>query len=173
MQVAAALNGFHLLPGRFGPRPRSSAKLPFRQLEQFPPADIQERLLELSLNLPFIHTRQSRMASAQCRALCVSDTMAGGPPEAFIDGHEFCHIHPLPEGCIHLTLPGTVIERVVALGWAERHPVHGLGLLKSLVMVYAPRNADELDVVAKLIESSRLFATGSSTGTILAARSVS
>jgi len=172
MQIAAALNGFHLLPGRFGPRPRSSDKLPFRQLEQFPPADIQGKLLELSLNLPFIHTRQSRMASEQCRALSISDSMAGGPPEAFIDGHEFCHIHPLPDACIHLTLPGAVIERVVALGWAERHPVHGVGVLKTLVMVYAPRNVGELEVVAKLIESSRLFATGASAGMILAARSV-
>src|SRR3954471_16788018 len=102
MEIAAAANRLHMLPGRFGPRPRSSESLPFRQLDQFPPVEIQAQLLEFSLNIPHVYTRQSRVASPECRALCVDDASAGGPPEAFIDGREFCHIHPLPEGSILL-----------------------------------------------------------------------
>src|SRR4051794_39504839 len=139
MQIAHAVTRLHLLPGRFGPRPRSSTSLPFRQLDQFPPVEIQRRLLALSLDMPQVYARQSRVASPGCRALCVDDSMALGPQEAFIDGHEFCHIHPLPEGFIHLTVPASMVEGIVALGWAERHPLHRLGVLKTLVMVYAPR----------------------------------
>ena len=38
------------------------------------------------------------MASPEQCPLYLADEFAGGPPEAFIDGHEFCHLHPLPEG---------------------------------------------------------------------------
>jgi phospholipase/carboxylesterase len=160
MEIASSANRVQLLPARFGPRPRSSVSLPFRQLDQFPTADMQRRLLELSLDLPHVHARQSRVASPQCRALCVDDSAAGGPPEAFIDAHEFCHLHPLPEGYIHLTLPLSLVEGVHALGWAERHPLHTLSLMESLVMVYAPRDASEVDIVMRLIECSARFAMG-------------
>jgi hypothetical protein len=150
----------HRLPGRFGPRPRSSAALPFRQLDQFPPDELQHRLFEMSLRLQGVRSRQSRLAVPQSRALCLSAMEACGPPEAFIDGLEFCHLHALPEGCIHMTLPPAVVENVVALGWAERHPVQNLGMWRTLVMVYGPRDGAELDVVFSLVELSWLFARG-------------
>jgi hypothetical protein len=170
MHIAHAVSGLHLLAGRFGPRPRSSARLPFRQLDQFPPAEMQARLLERILDIEGVRARQSRVAPAQCRALSLPDSLAGGPAEAFIDGHEFCHLHP--DGSIHLTLPVEAIEGVVAMGWAERHPLHKLGLMKSLVMVYAPRDAAELDVVMRLVDSSSRFARGGVAHLEVAARSV-
>jgi hypothetical protein len=163
MQIACAANPLHLLPDRFGPRPRSTVSLPFRQLEQFPPADIHRRLLELSVDMPHVHARQSRLASPNCVALCVDDAVSVGPLNSFIDGHEFCHLHPRPEGCIHVKLPPSVVEAVAALGWAERHPLHRLGLLDNLVMIYAPRDECELSVVLTLIDCARQFATGAHT----------
>jgi phospholipase/carboxylesterase len=150
----------HRLPGRFGPRPRSNEALPFRQLDQFPPAELQQRLVDLCLRLPGVRSRQSRVATPLSRALCLADGYAFGPPDAFIDGREFCHIHPLPEGSIHLMLPSEEIESVVALGWAERHPVQHLNVLHNLVMVYGPRDRSELDIVFSLVERSCRFARG-------------
>jgi hypothetical protein len=164
MQIAYAANRLHLLSARLGPRPRSSVSLPFRQLDQFPPEKIQRRLIELSSEMPHVHARQSRVASPGCLALCINDGMAAGPLEAFLDGHEFCHLHALPEGCIHAILPPSTIEVVVALGWAERHPVHRLGLMETLVMIYAPRDEAELGVVVTLIECARQFAIGALAG---------
>jgi phospholipase/carboxylesterase len=149
------------LPGRFGPRPRSTASLPFRQLDQFPPAELQQRLFERCLELPGVRSRQSRVAAPQSRALCLSDGDASGPPEAFIDGLEFCHLHPLPGGSIHLMLPLEEIEGIVALGWAERHPIQKMDLLHNLVMVYGPRDRAELEIVFSLVERSCRFARGS------------
>src|SRR5882724_2319163 len=94
-----------VLPPRIGPRPRTRPALPHIQLDQWPPAAILEELIERCLELPFVRSQQSRMASPESRALALPDRLAGGPPDSFIDAHEFCHLHPLPEGSIHLTLP--------------------------------------------------------------------
>jgi phospholipase/carboxylesterase len=116
-------------------------------------------LMERSLALPYVRPKQSRMASPQSRALSLPDEMAAGPPEAFIDDHEFCHLHPLPEGSIHLTLPDHIREAAVERGWAEPHPAARMGFLtEALVMVYAPRNPKELAIVLNLICSSYQFA---------------
>jgi hypothetical protein len=160
MQIAYAADRLHLLSGRFGSRPRSSVSLPFRQLDQFPPENIHRRLVELTFEMPHVHARQSRVASTGCLALCIHDGAAAGPLEAFIDGHEFCHLHALPEGCIHAILPPSMVEVVVALGWAERHPLHRLGLMGSLVMIYAPRDEAELVVAVTIVEYARQFAMG-------------
>jgi phospholipase/carboxylesterase len=46
-------------------------------------------------------------------------------------------------------------------GWAELHPVARRGLIPpTTVMVYAPRDRDELEVVFQLIVASYLFAGG-------------
>jgi hypothetical protein len=88
------------------------------------------------------------------------DAHAAGPPEAFIDGHEFCHLHPLPEASIHLTLPKILRDEVVRLGWGERHPIAEAGILTTLVTIYAPRDRPELGTVFGLIMQSCRFSQG-------------
>ena len=148
------------VPRRFGPRPRSSARLPFRQLDQYPPSGMMERLHRMCLDLPGVRSRESRFASPRSRALWVAGPASAVPPEAFIDGREFCHLGAPPEGSIHLTLPPSEVEGVVARGWAERHPLHRLGLHPALVLVYAPRDAGELEAVFTLVAHSWRFAGG-------------
>jgi phospholipase/carboxylesterase len=119
-----------------------------------------EELLDRSLELPGVQSKQSRMASPRSHALYLADRIAAGPPEAFIDEHEFCHLHPLPEGGIHLTLPKILREEVVRLAWGERHPIAEVGILTTLVTVYAPRDRPEIDTVLGLIVQSFQFAQG-------------
>ena len=149
------------LPVRQGQPPRTGRMVPYVQLDQWPPRNIAEELIERSLRLPHVKSRESRMASQRTRALWLPDTFAVGPPEAFIDGHEFCHLHPPPEGGIHLTLPEGTRSLAVGMGWAEPHPVARLGAMPaSLVMVYAPRNCEELAVALRLVQNSYDFARG-------------
>ena len=168
-----SLSGFYLTPQveevahlslpepRQGPRPLTSDVLPHQQLDQWPPKAVVERLWRQSLKFPNIYPRQSRMASPETQALCLTEELACGPAEAFIDNHEFCHLHPVPAGSVHLTLPGPFRQVIVQLGWAEEHPIARAGCLTDcLVMVYAPRNAHELTVVLRLIRASRDFAAG-------------
>src|ERR1051326_6925463 len=125
-----------LPPRRSGPRPRTPRSLPHGRV------------------------RESRMASPGTSALYLPGEHALGPPEAFIDDYEFCHLHPLPEGTIHLTLPALLREEVIVRGWGERHPVAGCGVLSALMTVYAPRDAQEFSAVLELIAQSWRFATG-------------
>jgi hypothetical protein len=153
------------LPPRLGPRPQSGMTLPHMQLDQWPPPTIAEELLGQCLIFPDVRPKQSRMASPECYALSLPDEFSAGPPWAFIVDHEFCHLHPLPDGSIHLTLPKGVRERAIQRGWAEQHLVSRAGILpETLVMVYAPLDSHELAIVLRLIWRSYQFARGVRTG---------
>jgi luciferase-like monooxygenase len=148
-------------PLRLGPRPQSCLTLPHVQLDQWPPPSIAEELLGQCLTLPNVRPQQSRMAAPDCHALSLPDEFSVGPPTAFIVDHEFCHLHPLPDSSIHLTLPKEVRERAIRRGWAEPHLISRAGILpETLVMVYAPRNSDELAVVVQMVWQSYQFARG-------------
>ena len=153
------------LPPRSGPRPRSCRALPHMQLDQWPPPRIAQALLGRCLNFPNVRSKQSRMAAPDCYALSLPDDLSAGPSGAFIVDHEFCHLHALPDGSIHLTLPKVVREFAIKRGWAEQHLVSRAGILpETLVMVYAPRDAHELAIVLRLIWHSYQFARGVKTG---------
>jgi catechol 2,3-dioxygenase-like lactoylglutathione lyase family enzyme len=86
---------------------------------------------------------------------------AGGPAEAFFVGGEFAHLHPGEDHSLHVCLPPDLAVAACEAGWAEPHPlVASAALPPTHVMVYAPRNEHELDVVASLVEAAYRFATG-------------
>lgn len=156
-------NPNQLRRARFGPRPRTQRYLPHIQLDQWPEPEVFEKLSDGCLALPHVRERQSRMSASDTRALWLPDEKALGPPEAFIDDHEFCHVHALPTGSLHLTLPSGVRERMIQLEWGESHPSSTAGFLaKTLVMIYAPRDDQELAVVLSLLNVSCEFAKGTS-----------
>lgn len=96
------------------------------------------------------------------RALWLAEDFAAGPPEAFLIGREFAHLHPGPDQSLHAMLPPDIAAEAVEAGWSEPHPVARLGLIpETAVMIYAPRDADELAVVERLVQASCAFARGS------------
>ena len=149
-----------LPPTRLGTRPKTKRALPHLQLDQLPATGTIDELVGRSLEMDHVRSRQSRMASPESVALYLADEFARGPREAFIDGNEFCHIHPPPESGIHLTLPRILGDEVVRLGWGERHPIAEAGILPALVTVYAPRDRDEVEIVLGVIAQSCQFARG-------------
>jgi len=84
-----------------------------------------------------------------------------GPAEAFMIGAEFAHLHPEPDQSLHAMLPLDLAADAIAAGWAEEHPVARLGLIPhTAVMLYAPRDDEEREVVASLVRASHAFARG-------------
>ena len=76
-------------------------------------------------------------------------------------GREFAHIHPMPDGSLHAALPPELAEEAIEKGWAEQHPVARMGHISpNVVMIYAPRNAEEIEIVAGLVEESYHYAVG-------------
>jgi phospholipase/carboxylesterase len=128
-------------------------------LNQWPSPELTEELVRRSLQLPEVHQRESRVATTGTKALWLPEEIASGPSEAFIDDLEFCHLHC--EGGVHLTLPKAARVKAVELGWAEPHPSAPAGFLPdTLVLVYGPRDGEELAAVFSLVEVSYRFAAG-------------
>jgi hypothetical protein len=158
IEIATRLN---VLPhSRLGARPLMERVLPHVQLNQLPSSSDMEELVDRCLEIPRVRSKQSRMASPGSHALYLADAFAAGPPAAFIDGNEFCHIHPLPHGNIHLTLPRNLRDEVLRLGWGEPHPIANSGILTTLVTLYAPRDREDLGMILFLIVRSCEFALG-------------
>jgi Family of unknown function (DUF5519) len=108
-----------------------------------------------------VEERPSAISVPGARAIWLSEGVPAGPREAFMIGREFAHIHPMPDGSLHAALPPEVAEVAVEEGWAEQHPVARMGYIpENVVMIYAPRNDQELEIVVGLVEESRRYATG-------------
>jgi hypothetical protein len=149
------------LPRRQGPRPATTPTNPHTQLDQQPVDQEQrERLAETLFSLPGVVERPSQISVPGARALWLAEG-ADGPPEAFMIGSEFAHLHPRADQSLHAMLPSELAEEAIAAGWAEPHPMARLGLIPgTAVMVYAPRDDAEREVVEKLIRASHAFARG-------------
>lgn len=149
------------LPVREGARPRTHRGLPHQQLDQQPEDDsLQRALAERVFALPGVREEPSGISVPGARALVLASDRALGPPEAFMVGREFAHLHPGEDQSLHIALPEQLAKAACDAGWAELHPLAGSGgAPRTVVMVYAPRDAAELDVVAALVEASHRFAS--------------
>jgi hypothetical protein len=150
------------LPVRVGERPRTTPTNPHTQLDQ-QPADLRwvEELARRVFALPGVNEEPSRISVPGARALVLTPEEAAGPREAFLIGREFAHLHPDPDHSLHAMLPTETVTEAVAAGWAESHPVALRGLIPpTAVMLYAPRDAEELEVVEGLVRTSHAFARG-------------
>lgn len=150
-----------LLPTRSGSRPRTTSRNPHSQLDQNAPPELQRALAMRIFALPDVEERASQISVPGARALCLAERVPGNP-EALLFGREFGHLHPPSDGSLHVALPLSLAEQAVDAGWAEYHVMARLGLIPlSVVMVYGPRDAAELEVVAALVEHSWRWARGS------------
>ena len=95
------------------------------------------------------------------RALRLRDGVPAGPSGAFMIEREFAHLHPGTDQSLHAALPPDLAQDAIEAGWAELHPVARTGLIPpTTVMLYAPRDQDELEVVYGLVLASYRFAGG-------------
>ena len=154
--------GAPLLPRRRGERPGTTPTNPHTQLEQQPSDDRPRRRLEVLLaDLPGVVWGDSLISVPGARALTLPADQAAGPAEAFMIGTEFAHLHPAPDHSLHVALPPEVAGQAIDAGWAEQHPVAARGLVPAgTVMLYAPRDEAEADVVANLVRTSYDYARG-------------
>ena len=144
---------------RNGPRPRTTPTNPHTQLEQNPDTSIVVELARRVFSLPGVEERPSAISVPGARALWLREEVPAGPREAFMIGREFAHVHPMPDGSLHAALPPEVAREAIEKGWAEQHPVARMGYIpQNVVMIYAPRDAEEVEVVASLVTESYRYA---------------
>lgn len=163
--VAGDLAALHDLPHRNGPRPTFAPwPVPHRQTDQFIGTEMRlavealfERVVnehpeELEFSLSFYEKRHRAITSRHPEK---------GPEVARITHGEIAHVHP-SDGSIHLILSPSDATSAIEAGWAERHPMAGVGdaLPDLYLAVYPPRDAVELAAVATLLDASVRYMTG-------------
>jgi len=79
-------------------------------------------------------------------------------------GGEICHAHP-SDGSMHMTLHPADANLLIEMGWGERHPLARGGWCRNFVprefmLVYAPRDEAEVEVVAKVIAAGIWWVSG-------------
>lgn len=150
-----------IFPQREGPRPQTTHHEPQQQIDQHADPAIWDELYQRCFSLPDVSERESLISVPGARALWLDEKVPTGPEDAFIIQREFAHMHPRPDGSMHLQLPLELAVLAIGAGWAEPHTVVWIGLAPpTTVMLYAPRTQDELDVIFGLVEESYRFARG-------------
>lgn len=154
------------LPVRRGKRPEVSVTTPQQQESQNAPASLQKELFAQLEKLEGVTTAPSAISVPGARAFVLGPAAARGPADAFIVPAvgEFAHLHPEYDGSLHLVLPIPLAHDALAKGWAVAHPLGGLRLTPGMVMIYGPRDDEELETVVGIVRASHEFASGRAGG---------
>jgi hypothetical protein len=135
--------------------------MPHQQLSQIAPASLQEELWGRMSRLEGVRVGPSGVSLPQTRALHLDPALALGPREAFMVGTEFAHLHGDFDGSLHAMLPRELAAEAIQRGWAELHPIAAAGQAPpTVVMLYGPRDAAELETIWELVKASHAFARG-------------
>lgn len=145
---------------RAGRRPEVSWTIPQQQESQNAPADLQERLFDEVRTLSGVDVGPSRISVPGARGFTLragsDDERAYLVPEV----GEFAHLHPSYDGSLHLVLPRELAGDVSSKGWGRPHMWAGTRLSPGFMMVYGPRDEDELATVLGIVTASHAYATG-------------
>lgn len=134
--------------------------MPNIQLDQLGTPELHEALKARVFALPDVEERQTIVSDPRARAMWLRDEVPLGDPDAFLAGREFGHFHPWDRS-MHLILPMGVARAAVLAGWAEVHPAVPLfGLPENRLMVYGPRDEDELEVIYDVLLEAYRYAGG-------------
>lgn len=148
------------LPTRSGDRPETSKEGPHSQRTQNASPSIWGELVAKAFAIEGVTQGHSRVSMA--------DSMAGlilglpkehgawslateGPIEVF-------HIHGVSDTSIHAVLPTERTKEVIEKGWGEPHTYADFD---TQIMLYAPRNSEETDIIVGLLRESVALAESS------------
>lgn len=148
------------LPARNGDRPQTTNTNPHSQLNQ-QPEDITyvETLMDWAFALVHIEKRPSAISVPGAIAMCMDNAHICKKCNAFMIGTEFAHFHPHPDYSMHLGLPEKEAKIIIKKGWGEWHPMIKRGILPpNIIMLYAPRNEEELKAAKLILNLSYAYA---------------
>ena len=153
------------LPARKGPRPATTRRTPHSQLDQNSEPEIFAKLTDWMFAQAEIREEASGISVPGARAMILEDHVEANP-DGFMVGREFAHVHPQPlAGSLHLKLDPEDVREVIDKGWGENHFLVDAGAIPvGSVMIYAPRDDQDLQTVKIIIRRSFEFASQRPTG---------
>lgn len=157
------------LPERKGSRPDVPGYVaPQRQISEQGSAEMQANMRRFlqeiaSTNSATVVLKSSGLEGRGTPALFLAENITLSPLLKQTWG-EAVHIHP--ESSSHVVLSLADAEDAVRKGWAERHPLSGVILPWTYVMIYAPRDEEEFAVWKRFIKASLGFFAATSSAVI-------
>ncbi|KAF2145741.1 uncharacterized protein K452DRAFT_349190 [Aplosporella prunicola CBS 121167] len=150
------------LPQRTGRRPQAKGIAPHRQMTQRSPKHVHEVFAEALRDLAR-DPRNLLVEGTSCFEKHGTGLFSLRPRTRTCRG-EVCHVHG-SDGSLHMTLYPADAKLVIERGWGERHPLARGGWLarfvpKHFVMVYAPRNEEEVGVVTRIASAAVWWVSG-------------
>lgn len=150
------------LPARAGSRPQVRGIAPQRQRTDKSSSDVYWSLVAGMRRL--IDDRENALLE---RTSCFEKNSSGlfsSEPITRTCGGEVCHAHP-SDGSMHMTLHPADANVVLEKGWGERHPLARGGwcrrfVPREFVLIYAPRDLEEVDVAMEIISAAVWWVAG-------------
>ncbi|USP74429.1 hypothetical protein yc1106_01703 [Curvularia clavata] len=150
------------LPHRTGTKPEIRGIAPQRQQTQRSTREVYSSLVRKIQELA--SDPRNRLTE---RTSCFEKHSSGlftSMPITRTCGGEICHAHP-SDGSMHMTLHPADANLMMAHGWGERHPLARGGWCRKFVprefmLVYAPRDDEEVEIVTKIIAASVWWVSG-------------
>jgi len=157
------------LPAREGDRPETSKTGPHSQLTQNATPAVWGELVFAAFAIDTVSQGHSRVSMADSMAGLLLDLpkVHGAWSLATEGAIEAFHIHGVTDTSIHAVLPAERAAEVIALAWGEPHTYADFS---TQIMLYAPRNAFETQLILGLLRESVNFATATATATATAKR---
>ena len=143
------------------PRPVTRGIAPHRQMTQRANAEQYQVLAE---EISRMGTTNERLElGTSCFEKHGTGLFSHSPVKRTCRG-EVVHAHP-SDGSMHATLHPRDANIVLQAGWGERHPLARGGWFEKFVpggfmMIYAPLDAEEMEVVREIIEAAVWFVSG-------------
>ena len=150
------------LPGRKGPKPLIRGIAPQRQQTQKSGEAVYSCLVSKIKGLA-ADPRNQLLERTSCFEKHSSGLFTSVPITRTCGG-EICHAHP-SDGSMHMTLHPADANLMIEKGWGERHPLARGGWCRKFVprefmLIYAPRDEEEVEVVARIIAAGIWWVSG-------------
>jgi len=155
------------LPARSGERPTKGwHPIPQRQVTQLPSEDVivavQSALLEI--HAAFYDVTEQRTSGFEKHGPAIfvkKDVPEENVAKVVVKSkREVAHVHET-DGSAHVVMASHAdCREVVEKGWGERHPLAGVMVPKEYLLIYAPRDWDEVNVVRGIVEAAVRGAVG-------------
>ncbi|KAL2826711.1 hypothetical protein BDW59DRAFT_171786 [Aspergillus cavernicola] len=164
------------LPHRKGERPlMGSFAAPQRQRNQLPTQETKDKLMaeygDLLTQNTHLVDRVPSILERFTDAAHVRDAVPLTPVAKQLK-REICHVHGTSDHSVHVTLAPADCKRVIEAGWGQRFPLSGSTVFRNLsfgrmsvlpleyVLIYAPRDEEEIRIVMGIIKASVRYVTG-------------
>ena len=160
-KIADALNAASV---RQGPPPFTPDGIPHQQHNQNAPLDMQDALRTSMDVLPGVYVIDTQFSLAGSLGWRLEREFGTGPDEAFItiETLEFGHQHEPFDGSMHMLLPLEFSTLALEKGWGIIHPLSDSisGENSEYVMIYGPRDENELQTIWIVAQISYYYARG-------------